>query len=62
MIGGAFTSEEKERTILILQILSAAFVVVSILSIFNFLSFTIYLILGVLSLDTSSIYFIIRLS
>jgi len=48
MIGGAFTSEEKERTILILQILSAAFVVVSILSIFNFLSFTIYLILGVI--------------
>jgi uncharacterized membrane protein len=48
MIGGAFTSEEKERTILILQILSAAFVVVSILSIFNFISFTIYLILGVI--------------
>ena len=48
MIGGAFSSEEKERTILILQILSAAFVVVSILSIFNFISFTIYLILGVI--------------
>jgi uncharacterized membrane protein len=48
MIGGAFTSEEKERTILILQILSAAFVVVSILSIFNFTSFIIYLILGVI--------------
>jgi uncharacterized membrane protein len=48
MIGGAFTSEEKERTILILQILSAAFVVVSILSIFNFISFIIYLILGVI--------------
>ncbi len=48
MIGGAFTSEEKERTILILQIFSAAFVVVSILSIFNFISFIIYLILGVI--------------
>ena len=48
MIGGAFTSEEKERTILILQLLSAAFVVVSILSIFNFISFIIYLILGVI--------------
>jgi len=47
MIGGAFTSEEKERTILILQILSAAFVVVSILSIFNFISIFIYLPLGV---------------
>jgi uncharacterized membrane protein len=46
MIGGVFTSEEKERTILILQILSAAFVVVSILSIFNFISFLIYLPLG----------------
>lgn len=46
MIGGAFTSEEKERTVLILQILSAAFVVISILSIFNFISFIIYVPLG----------------
>lgn len=46
MIGGAFSSEEKERTILILQILSAVFVVISILSIFNFISFLIYIPLG----------------
>ena len=46
MIGGAFTSEEKERTILILQILSAAFVVISILSIFHFIAYIIYIPLG----------------
>jgi uncharacterized membrane protein len=46
MIKGAFTSEEKEKTILILQILSAAFVVISILSIFNFISYYIYIPLG----------------
>jgi uncharacterized membrane protein len=46
MIKGGFTSEEKERTILILQILSAAFIVVSILSIFNFISGFIYVPLG----------------
>ena len=46
MIGGAFTSEEKERTILILQILSAAFVVISILSIFHFIAYLIYVPLG----------------
>ena len=46
MIGGAFSSEEKERTILILQILSAVFVVISILSIFHFISFLIYIPLG----------------
>ena len=48
MIGGSFTSEEKERTVLILQILSAAFVVVSILSIFHFISIIIYVPLGVI--------------
>jgi uncharacterized membrane protein len=47
MIGGAFTAEEKERTVLILQILSAIFVVISILSIFNFISIFIYVPLGV---------------
>jgi uncharacterized membrane protein len=46
MIKGSFTSEEKERTVLILQILSAAFVVVSILSIFNFIPSYIYIPLG----------------
>lgn len=47
MIGGAFSSEEKERTVLSLQILSAVFVVVSILSIFHFISYIIYIPLGV---------------
>ncbi|MBZ2165389.1 DUF2101 family protein [Methanobacterium spitsbergense] len=47
MIGGAFTSAQKERTVLTLQILSAAFVVVSILSIFHFISTIIYIPLGV---------------
>ena len=46
MIGGGFTSEEKEKTILILQILSASFIVISILSIFNFISFLIYIPIG----------------
>jgi uncharacterized membrane protein len=41
-----FTPEEKENTILILQILSAVFVVVSILNIFNFIAFIVYLTLG----------------
>ncbi len=43
---GTFTSEEKERTILILQLLSAAFVVVSILSIFHFVDSIIYIPIG----------------
>jgi uncharacterized membrane protein len=47
MIGGAFTSEEKERTILTLQLLSAAFVVISILSIFHFVDSIIYIFIGV---------------
>lgn len=47
MISGAFTAEEKERTILTLQILSAGFVVVSILSIFNFISSYIYIPIGI---------------
>ena len=47
MIGGAFTSEEKERTILTLQLLSAAFVVVSILSIFHFVDSIIYIPIGI---------------
>jgi uncharacterized membrane protein len=47
MIGGAFTSEEKERTILTLQLLSAAFVVISILSIFHFVDSIIYIPIGV---------------
>lgn len=47
MIGGAFSSEEKERTVLMLQILSAVFVVISILSIFHFISYLIYIPLAV---------------
>ncbi|WP_227717250.1 DUF2101 family protein [Methanobacterium lacus] len=47
MIGGAFSAEEKERTVLILQILSALFIVLSILSIFNFISAIIYIPLGI---------------
>lgn len=43
---GTFTSEEKERSILILQLLSAAFVVVSILSIFHFVDSIIYIPIG----------------
>lgn len=43
---GDFTSEEKERTVLLLQIASAAFIVFSILHIFNFLSLIIFIILG----------------
>lgn len=47
MIGGAFSAEEKERTVLILQLLSALFIVLSILSIFNFISALIYIPVGV---------------
>lgn len=47
MIGGAFSAEEKERTVLILQLLSALFIVLSILSIFNFISAFIFIPLGV---------------
>jgi uncharacterized membrane protein len=48
MIGNVFSSEEKERTILTLQVLSAIFVVMSILNIFNFISIYIYLPLSVI--------------
>ena len=47
MIGGAFTADEKERTVLFLQLLAALFIVLSILSIFNFISVLIYVPLGV---------------
>lgn len=46
-ISGDFTSEEKERTVFILQIVSGAFLVISMLFIFNFLSLIIYGMLGV---------------
>jgi uncharacterized membrane protein len=41
-----FTSEEKENTIFSLQLLSAAFLVLSILFLFNFLSIILYGIIG----------------
>ena len=41
-----FTSKEKENTIFSLQILSAAFLVFSILFLFNFLSIILYAIIG----------------
>lgn len=47
MIGGGFSAEEKERTVLILQLLSALFIVLSILSIFNFISAFIFIPIGV---------------
>ncbi|MCE5214834.1 MAG: DUF2101 family protein, partial [Methanobacterium sp.] len=40
---GKYTSEEKERTVLNLQIASAAFIIFSILHIFNFLSLFVFL-------------------
>ena len=44
---GNFTSEEKERTVLILQLASGAFIVFAILHIFNFLpSFLIFILLN----------------
>jgi uncharacterized membrane protein len=45
-ISGMYTSEEKERTVLNLQIASAFFIVLSILVVFNFLNLIIYLALG----------------
>ena len=45
-ISGNFTSEEKETTILHLQIAGAGFLVFSILEIFNFISLTLFIILG----------------
>ena len=46
LISGVFTSEEKERTVLQLQIASAAFIVFSILHVFNFLSLILFIIVG----------------
>lgn len=41
-----FTPQEKESTIFRLQIISAVFLVISILHIFNFLSFIVYVLAG----------------
>jgi uncharacterized membrane protein len=48
LISMPFTSEEKERTVFLLQIVSAGYLVVSMLFLFNFFSFIIYLIISVL--------------
>lgn len=40
-----FTSEEKERTVLTLQLASGAFIIFAILHIFNFINFLIFLVL-----------------
>jgi len=45
-----FESEEKERTVFILQIMSGTFLVISMPFIFNFLSLTLYVIFGVASI------------
>ncbi|MEN4005843.1 MAG: DUF2101 family protein [Methanobacteriaceae archaeon] len=45
-----FKSEEKEKTVFMLQIMSGAFLVISMLFIFNFLSLTLYGFLGVASI------------
>lgn len=47
LISVPFSSEEKERTIFILQIVSAGFLFLSIIHIFNFISLPIYLVLGI---------------
>jgi len=45
---GKFTSKEKERTVFKLQLISIGFLLVSVLYLFNFLSFNIYCILAIL--------------
>ena len=47
-ISGEFTSKEKERTVFQLQLVSIGFLALSIIYLFNFLSFVIYCILGVI--------------
>jgi uncharacterized membrane protein len=48
IISSPFTSEEKESTVFRLQLLSAAFLLLSVLYIFNFLSLILYVIIGAL--------------
>jgi len=48
LISAPFTSKEKEDTIFRLQLLSAAFLILSVIYLFNFLSIIIYGILGIL--------------
>lgn len=44
----SFTSEEKERTVFQLQILSMVFLVTSILYLFNFMAFVIFAVFGII--------------
>jgi len=46
LISAPFSSEEKERTIFILQIVAAGFLFASIMNIFNYISLVIYVIIG----------------
>jgi len=48
LISTPFTSKEKEDTVFRLQLLSAGFLILSVLYLFNFFSIIIYAILGVL--------------
>jgi uncharacterized membrane protein len=48
LISAPFTSKEKENTIFRLQILSAGFLIISVIYLFNFLSIILYGILGIL--------------
>jgi uncharacterized membrane protein len=48
LIAAPFTSKEKEDTIFRLQLLSAAFLIVSVIYLFNFLAFILYAILAIL--------------
>jgi len=48
LIAAPFTSKEKEDTIFRLQLLSAGFLIVSVIFLFNFLSFILYAILAIL--------------
>lgn len=50
---GEFTSEEKERTVFILQILAGGFLVVSMLFLFNFLMFFLYVIFSIILIGTT---------
>ncbi len=48
LISTPFSSEEKERTIFILQLVSAGFLFMAMIYIFNFISFLIFAILGII--------------
>lgn len=48
LISTPFSSEEKERTIFILQLVSAGFLFLAMIYIFNFISILIFIILGVI--------------